>query len=372
MPAGYTIEQLIGLPALMGLMQETTTGLPDPIPDSFDKNKRQVIGNSARSFIGYGQRKTAKLVKYGSPSVQAGMEDLGVKDYVLISSSEVQPIDPLSFQRLHMFDSYDMQKMGAGEVARQIGLFKAKFDNSRKVQKWSTLRYGKTWADVNGNLLPNSTGASADWTIDFGVAAGHQAQLNVFGGGNIVAASWATSTTDIPSHIENLRAAAAKETGLPLTHAFYGSAIPGCIRKNTLVQPFMPYDAGMYKTWNRSTTIPDGLLGLTWVPVQDAFFKDSSDVMQSMFSENMVIFTPDPDKGGWWELIEGSTIVPNTVDISLRTASDLMSNATTVHGQWACSRYQYDGGISLLNYIGDNYLYALKNPKAIYQAVVVY
>src|SRR5262245_54267018 len=131
---GYTIEQLIGLPALMGLMQETTTGVPDPLPDAFNQPKRQVIGNSARSFIGYGQRKTARLTKYGAPSIQTGLEQLGVKDFILISSSEVQPIDPLTFQRLHQFDNYNMQKMGAGEVARQVGMFKAKFDNSRIVQ----------------------------------------------------------------------------------------------------------------------------------------------------------------------------------------------------------------------------------------------
>lgn len=371
MAAGYTIEQLLGLPALMGLMQETTTGLPDPIPKVFDPEPKKVIGNAARLFVGYGQRKTAQFVKYGSPAKQTGLENLGFKDYVLLSSAEVQPIDPLSFQRLHQFDNYDMQKMGAGEVARQVGLFKAKFENARKVAKWSTLRHGKLWADSSGNLLPSSSGASSDWTLDFGVAAGHQTQLNVFGTGAIIDASWATTSTKIPTHIENLQAAAAKETGLELKYAIYGSNVPSAIRTNLNVQPFMPFDSGMYRTLNRSTTIPDGLLGLTWIPAQKAFYEDSSGTLQSMFGANEVIFTPDPKEGGWWELIEGSQILPNTIDVSQRTATDIMRDATTVHGMWAATRYQFDP-ISLLNYFGDNFLYALRNPKAVYQATCIF
>lgn len=369
MPSGYTIEDLIGVPALMGLMNETTTGLPDPVPDSFDKPKRQVIGNAARLFIGYGQRKVAQYGKYGSPAVTYSMENLAAKDITVLSSFGSLPIDPLTFQRLHQFDSYDMQKMGAGEVARQVGLVKQRFDNGRKVQKWSALRFAKIWADSSGNPLPSSSGAAADYTIDFGRAAGHEGQLDVFGTGAIIDAKWDTNTTNIPKHIELIQKAAAKETGLPITHAFYGASIPGFIRKNTLVQPFMPFDASMYKPLNHSTTIPDGLLGLKWVPVANAFYEDANGTLQSMFADDEIIFTPDPDKGGWWEVVEGSMLVPNSVDISAQTSSSIMANAKTVYGQYAYSQYTHNP-IGLVNFFGDNCLYALKNPKATYRADV--
>jgi hypothetical protein len=367
---GATIEQLIGLPALLGLMHETTTGIPDPIPDAFDKVTDKVLGNSARLFIDFGQRKTARLTKYGSPAVTAGLEDLAAQDYVLISSAEVQPLDPQTFKRLHNFDNFDMQKMGAGEVARQIGLYKAKFDNSRKVNKWSTLRYGAVYADSNGNLLPTSSGAATDWTINFGVPGSHQSQLN-FGGGNIIANLWSdTTNANIPTQIENLQAFAAQETGLELKYAFYGANVPGYIRKNTYMQAYVQYDTRVSHALNVSTALPDGLLGLTWVPVQKAFFQDSTGTNQQMFNNNMVIFTPDPAVGKWWGLAEGSITVPNTIDISQRTANSIMEDAREVYGQWACMRYQFDGSVSLLNYLGDNFMYILKNPKAVWQATV--
>jgi hypothetical protein len=369
---GATLEQLIGLPALMGLMQETTTGLPDPTAGvGLDKVTDKILGNSARMFVGFGQRKTARLVKYGSPAVTAGLEDLAAQDYVLISSTEVQPVDPLTFQRLHDFNNYDLQKMGAGEMARQIGLYKAKFDNSRLVAKWSAMRYGAIYADASGNLLPTSSGAASDWTIDFGIAAGHKTQLNFDGNGNLIANLWSDATNaNIPTQIENLQAAALKETGLPLKYAFYGSNVPGYVRKNTYMQAYVQYDTRVSHTLNVSTQLPDGLLGLTWVPVQGAFFQDSGGTNRSMFGVNDVIFTPDPAKGKWWGMAEGSTIVPNSIDLSQRTASDIMANAQTVYGQWACARYQFDGSVSLLNYLGDNFMPILKNPKAVFVATV--
>lgn len=369
--SGNTIEQLIGLPALLGLMNETTSGLPDPLPEEFEGGEgRKVVGNSARLFIGYGQRKTPKAVKYGAPSVNAGLEALASKDVILLSFFESQPIDPLTFQRLHDFDNYNMQQMGAGEVARQVGLFKEKYDNARKVAKWSCFRSGAIYLDSNGNLLPNSSGAAADWTLDFGVAAGHQTRLDYDGGGNIIADLWSdTTNANIPAHIENLQVASARESGLEVEHAMYGSLVPGYIRKNTFCQNFLQYDPGMYRTFNRSTTIPDGFLGLKWHPMQKAFFENSSEANVSMWDADKVTFTPAPKKGGWWEKIVGSQIVPNTIDIQNRTMTDIQSSAKQVFGQFAYSRYVADP-VGLLNYMGDNFVYAIRNPKAVWIATI--
>ncbi len=206
-----TIEQLIGLPALLGLMNETTSGLPDPLPEAFEGTERKVVGNAARLFIGYGQRKTPKAGKYGAPSVNAQMEPLASKDVIILSFLESLPIDPITFQRLHDFDNFNMQKMGAGEVARQVGLFKTKFDNARKVVKWSNFRYGAVYLNSAGDLLPSSSGAATDWTLDFGVPAGHKTQLDFDGNGNIIANLWSdTTNANIPQQIENLQVAAAK------------------------------------------------------------------------------------------------------------------------------------------------------------------
>lgn len=367
---GMTVEQLIGLPALLGLMNETTSGLPDPLPPEFEEPSREVTGNSARLFIGYGQRKTPKAIKYGAPPVGAALEPLASKDVILLSFHEKQPLDPITFMRLHDFDNYNMQKMGAGEVARQVGLFKTKFDNARKVVKWSNFLHGAIYLDSEGNLLPTSSGAATDWTLDMGVAAGHKTQLNFDGNGDIIADLWSdTTAANIPGQIEALQVAAAKETGLEVTEALYGRLIPGYIRKNTFMQNYLQYDPGMYKTFNRSTTLPAGLLGLNWHPMQKAFFEDSSEVNQSMWAADIVTFTPKPNVGGWWEKILGSQVIPNTLDVQAQTHKDIMANARHVHGQFAYCRYTVDP-IGMMNNIGDNFLYCIRNPKAVWIATI--
>lgn len=356
-----TLEQILGLPALMGLIQETSTGLPEVLPPSFSNIKREVIGDSARLYLGQGQRRVSRTAKYGAVPTATGLANLGSQDYKLIASYEEQPIDPITMQRLHQYDDYSLQRMGIQEVGRQVGLFKQRFENLRNITKLQVLRRGAIYVDGSGNLLPTSAGAVE--TFDFQMSANNQNQLN-----GIIDSPWSLQTTNIPGQVRALRQRARQQTGYPLKYAFYGLNVPGYVQINAYCQEYLARNPKANAEFSTSGEIPDGFMDLTWIPVYESFFEDSAGVNQTVFGADTVVLTPDPSVVPFWEIVEGSNLVPTTIDI-IPSASDSFANARMVFGMFAYSQ-MVNKPIGLVNVMGDTFLPALKLPNTIFQSEV--
>lgn len=301
-----TLEQILGYVPLCGVVQAVKTGIPDVLPSEFFTTRKDVMGDSGRYTRVTGTRQTAKRVEYGAPAIKRELSAIGSYDVKLAHAFQHIDLDVKTYQSLRSYDSPEVQNLGQQEVDRQAAEFRALFDNLEKAAVYSMLSNGAIYFDSNGNLLPSSSGASL--TIDYGVSANHQNQLN-----GIIGASWATATTDIPSDVRAIQKQSVLDTGYTIENAFYGINIPSYFAGNTsYVQPFLSRSPQMREMFLDTGEIPSGLFGVkNWIPVHTAFFNDNDGTNQSFFGDDKIVFTPAVNST-WYELLYGTYPVPKT------------------------------------------------------------
>lgn len=356
-----TIEQVLAARNLCGLIRGVVTGVPsDILPPSFLTPNKTVEGNHGTYTQVNGTRKTARIVQYGSPSQKRGLAGISEKAVTLLHTFEHQHHNPLVLQNLLSEDSEVKQTMGKQTVARQVSEFGALFKNLRISAVYSALAQGAIYFDADGNLLPTASGATV--TVDYGVPAGNKAQLDVFGSGAIISASWATAGTLIGNQIRALKKAARKKTGYPIVHAFYGSSIPDYLLANTQIQALIAASPRLSEA-AAAGDVPQGLCGLQWHPVDQAFYDDANDVLQDWFGADTVVFTPEPSPD-WYEFLEGTYPVPNSLTVSA-DASAALGNVTAQAGPFSYAVVT-DDPVGIKHLAGDTFLPVMKVPGAIF------
>jgi len=363
---GVSLEEILGLPRLLGLIQESTSGLPMEevysarLPGLMNIS-RDVIGNSGQATLTKGQRKVPKLIKYNSPPIGAPLETIAVRDWVLLAFSETITIDPITMMNLRAYESFEFQQLGAEEIGRQASLFKQKFKNIELASLTQALVLGKNYFDAAGNLLPSSSGATQ--TIDFGVSANHQNQLN-----GIIDIPWSNPNANIPYQIQNIKKQAAKDTGYIPQVALYGANVPSWIMQNQYVQAYQARNQAFRDTVVMDNAIPDGYMDIAkWVNGSTFFYEDANGTNQSLVPDDMVIFFPEPNRG-WYEWWKGSMLLPTTLNI-LPTEAGLQGNTRMVYGMYL---YAYIS-MAPINYslvAGTTFFPGIKNPDVLFQADV--
>lgn len=363
---GKTLQQVLGGRNLSGVIQGIKTGVPRMLPPALYGLIRKVEGDYATYRKVNGTRKMARVVQYGSPSrarTMTGVSEIPVK---LLHTLENIQFKPHVLVNLESSDG-QRQRLGESEVLRETQEFNMLFDNLRAsalVSAFSLATAGKIHFDSEGNLLPTSSGAA--FSVDYSIPAGNQNQLDVFGAGAIISASWATSTTDIIGHIEALKAAAVKKTGYPLMHALYGKNILKYLLGNDLAKALINNHWQQAATASRGL-IPQGFCDLQWWPVQQAFMEAEDGTQTDWFGADHITFMPDPDPT-WFETLEGSYPVPTTVDITAG-ASEALASVNMVNGKFAYGQITTDP-VGLKEIAGDTFLPVIKVPGAVFLADV--
>ncbi len=360
-----TLEQILGLVPLTGLIKAITTGIPQPLPNKFFTTTKKTEGDSGRYTQVTGGRQTARLVMYGAPAVRRNLRDVASKDVKLMHTFEEQALSPLTLQRLRNYEDYNIQNMGIEEVARQGLEFRTLFDNLRIAAVQQTLANGVIYYDGNGNLLPTSSGAVV--TVSFGMLAANQNQLNVFGTGNIINFSWKLTNTDIPGQIRQLKKAALKLTGYPLKHVMYGANVPSYITQNDYCLDYLARNPRMNADFVGSGEIPAGFLDLDWHAVYEGFYNDSNDVSQSIWSDDACVFTPEVG-ADWWEIMEGSYLAPTSIN-PMTNAEAALGTLRKVYGMGGYGMVTHNP-VGVTDFYFDTFLPILKVPNAIFQGVV--
>lgn len=339
-------------------IQKTESGIPNPLPPVFTNLKEDVMGDRTTYLTFYGQRSTAKRVEYGSPSKVRTLKQVGEQTVALLHFAEhIKFRQELQNLIIRNPNSLDVQRMAQQEIARHTRDFKTLFDNTRIACMMSMLANGKIWIDSSGNILPSSSGTST--TIDFGIPAGNQNQVS-----GIIGASWATTTTAIIQHIEDIKVKARRATGRELKHAFYGQNIANYIFTNATMKSYWGFNSSIYGQFQSSPgSVPNGFAGLQWHPMASGFYDDSTDTTQGFFGVDQVTFTPEIDRNVY-TLFEGSMAVPKAFGIS-PTALDGMGNFETVYGMGGYAVPEVDPvGIKQVNF--DTFLPMWKVPNDMY------
>lgn len=375
-----SIEQVLGWLELTGEIKKTTTGIPNPLPKPFFTTTKPTDGDKGVYTTTTGQRKTAKHSKYGARPPLRELLPVGEKPVKLIHNIEEQELDPIVMKHLRSKDAFT-RDLGESEVKRQVAEFKQLFVNTQIASVISMLSLttsNQIHVDASGNLLPNSTGAAESYT--FQVAANNQNQLNA-----IIAASWATVTTNIPLHLRNLRKRSLKDTGRRLGLALYGENIPTYLATNDFVKDWwIRYPQYAAQWLNGNMEIPSGLFGFEWLPMYGSFFEDQNGTNQDLWGADHVTFLPalntgqpsdteDNAKGeviamsDWYEMMLGTYEVPRSLAITADAVA-AMSNVETVLGMFAYGTIDKYAKVSTV--CGQTFLPVLKNPDVMYAADV--
>ena len=354
-----TIEDVLSAPNLIGVIQNTKTGLLDVLPPGLNTPGKVILGDQGTYTRVDGVRKTARLAQYGAPSRRRNLTGVSEIPVRLIHTAEHIVHNPIVLQNLLSVEG-SRQQLGRMEIARQTRDFRILFDNLRLAAIYSALSLGAVYFDGDGNLLASSSGAVV--TVDFGVPAGNQDQLDVDGDGSIIDASWATAGTDIVGQIMDLKKRMAKLNGYVPEIAMYGASVLEHLLSNTAIASLISGSSGMSEQ-AAAGAVPRGLLGLDWYPVASAFFEDNDGTAQSLFGDDTVVFAPRPSPD-WWEVLQGTYVVPTTLGNVSADGSGAVSDLTQVNGMFSYAHVSSDPP-SIKHVAGDTFLPVLKVPAAI-------
>jgi hypothetical protein len=364
---------MLGYQALLGVVQATVSGIKNPLPPAFMRATQKVIGDSGIMTRVTGERRLAGTSTYGSPARVRGLREVARTPVKCISSFESQPIDPLVLHQLMALDKYEQDK-GASVIAYQVKEFAKLQQNLRIASAIMMLANGVIYRDSNGTILPTTSGENTSLRISSGMAAAHQGQCDN-GTSAIVSASWATQTTNIPQQLVNLQERAAMETGYEISLLFYGKRAATNVMNNDYTLEWLARNPGMNDSWvKNSGLIPQGLFGFTWVPMWLANFRnEEDDTSYAMWDQDLVVATPSIDNVSemeeWWGCIEGSTLVPNSIDI-VNTQNSL-ANCELKYGMGAYAQLSHNP-VGLVNYQFDVFLHYIRNPDVIWQMDTVF
>jgi hypothetical protein len=367
--ASYNINDILGGPNLVGMIQATTSGIPDPFPAEFYRVDNQVDGDTGEYTVFNGQRATATLSAYGAPSKAAQFLNVGKKAVKLIHSIESISLPVSAYINLLAYNDLSKQRLGIAEVTRQIKEFKRRFSNLRVAAMTSALFQGQINFDSAGNLLPNATNAAT--VVSYGIPSGNIGHLDPFNTGSPIlgATPWNNASTPIDQQIQALLQAAVQLTGYELKHAFYGMNIPHYLTNNTNLGNYFYRNRSFNDGFVETADIPNPLLGLTWHKAYYSFFQDQNGNNQPLVGNDQILFTPDPSPD-WIGVLEGSYAVPSDIGRVSTNEASVLEQMQIAHGMFAYGR-QIDDPVTAKIVAGDTFLPAIKNPQAIFIATVV-
>jgi hypothetical protein len=222
-----------------------------------------------------------------------------------------------------------LDRNGQDKVTRQIKHYTEKYMNLRE---WVVSRMfrGQFMIKFSGDdhYVVDSGG---DITVDYGLTAAHKDQLNL-DGGNIINASWATSTTDIPTQFLRLNKVAERLTGWVVEHVWINSKTLGWLLQNDVLQAiggtaFRTFDS---LEWRDMKTVDEGsrrrgfdvrFRGMPWITFHtyDGVLQKGNALADStveaevemVIPDNIAIMTPAP--GEWVTFAEGQEPITKTV-----------------------------------------------------------
>lgn len=126
-----------------------------------------------------------------------------------------------------------VDKMGETYLMKQKIYMAQLVANIIEFQSAAMLRGTYTFDQQGDELRQGFSGGET--TINFQIPAGNKNQLNMLGAGNIISASWATTSTDIPGQVLAVNTAMNALTGYGISHALLNSTTMRYLDKNTAI-----------------------------------------------------------------------------------------------------------------------------------------
>lgn len=358
------LEDILGRRNLTAVFQTTLRGIPRFLPASFYAPSRRVSGNQATITKYDGMRKHASVVRYGAKAKIVEKKGMNEQPVTLLHSFEQMQYPGSVLLNLREFDSEAKQNLGRTELARQSMDFAERFNTLRTVAIQSAIFTGYVYFDENGQALPSSSGALI--AVDYGIPAANKGQLDIEGGGAAIAASWATTTTDIQAHMTAIKRQALAKTNIPIRHAFHGANIRTYLRANDNLQIQMQSNSDLAR--NIGGTGDFEWENIIWHDASAAYWIDDSGTIRRWVGDDTIVFLPEPSPS-WYELIEGSSPVPNDINVAPGDLTAAADNITEAWGPTSWARVDFNP-VTLEQFFTDTFLPVIGNPNAVFIADV--
>lgn len=306
------------------------------------------------------QKDPLPLNKKGSPARMVSPTGLQSRRITMSYMFNKIGLTARALQALRDPSNWLLQQMGREEVRRQATDFAIKHAVAKQVYLSKVMVDGIVYLDDNGEILESSSGATT--TIDSGVPAGHKAQLNYDGSGNLITAAWDVAGTDIMRQLDNLRFAADVENVEPPKHIWLNGQSKFWIRANTEIKS---YFSGVER-------LDQALMGDSF-ELNDYVFHfysgtytaaDGTD--KPYIPTNKAIITPD--LGPWFLNAIGMEILPTSIGV-YGSLDESLNSLVEVYGQFGYSRLN-ENPVELQVYLGDNFQYLFRNPKSVWMPTV--
>lgn len=144
---------------------------------------------------------------------------------------------PLLHEQIHnqrTLGTVNIDRGGQNFILRQERYLKQRFSSHKEMQ-WAGMLRGAYYYTREGDDMKVSL-SSGSKAIDFQVPAGNKAKLDMLGEGDILAATWSNTATDIHTHLVKVNRAMEILTGRALRHVWINSFDFGYVLRNTVLQ----------------------------------------------------------------------------------------------------------------------------------------
>jgi hypothetical protein len=221
-----------------------------------------------------------------------------------------------------------VDQQGQTYISRQISHEVTKFANVHEFMAASMFRGGWSLLPVGEDLYPVPKG-TAGTVMDFDtlIPAGHQAQLDVDGTGDIIDTSWDNAAADLVAQLLKLNKVHAARHGAPLRHIWLNGTTIAPLFNNTKLQAvggsvFRIFDSLSGREKNPDEQFPDTGVDVVFRALPEYTFHVYNQVVvpgqvnesaaaqidasnyDYLIPDGEVFITPDP--GDWCELVAGS------------------------------------------------------------------
>lgn len=204
----------------------------------------------------------------------------------------------------------ELDKAGETYINRQQLYMGERFANVIEFQTAAMLRGGYTFVQSGDTLAHDFTGTGV--SVDFRVPSGNKSQLNMLGAGNIISASWATNSTDIPTQLFGINNALLQLNGFSLAHICLTSSLWNSVVNNDYVQAQAGSSAAPAEISKEDdgtfTAVLKAMPWLTWHIIDNGLNIGTSNTYTKLISDTSFIGFPEPS-AEWCEYLDGSEMV---------------------------------------------------------------
>lgn len=276
-------------------------------------------------------------------------------------------IPQVALDFLRVDDSPALQDRGMQEVRRQMEIFSRRHKINKAVSLGKLLGDGIAYFDANGMILESSSGAAV--TVDLSVGATHKSQLAHASNGSsdIIGTAWDNPAASILTDLEQIRTAAEYDMAPVPKHVWLHGENKGWIVNNTEIKAFVQYNNPGADNYLRFLAGQGDTLSIgdwTFHFYSGTYVGADESTVRPLISKTKAIITPDPNDSSWFAHYECAETIPTGEGV-IGSLEEYFGKTQKVYGDFTYAKV-LDNPLKVVVRMGMNYLFAMRDPNAIW------